>query len=107
MFDKSRGSLKEKKKKTYVDLTTRSGLKKVHANFNVIYNRIDKAYQRDLGNYKIRGGIVGIFAKMCVDSILRNKLFEKGVILFARWPLRYSPDLFRHAGKNYAAPKHR
>ena len=69
-------------KKPYIDLATRSGLKKVHANFNVIYNRIDKAYQRDLGNYKIRGGIVGIFAKMCVDSILRNKLFEKGAILF-------------------------
>lgn len=63
----------------YVDLTTRSGLKKVHTNFNGIYNRIDSAYQKDSGNYKIRGGIVGIFAKMCVDSILRNKLFEKGV----------------------------
>lgn len=64
----------------YLDITTRSGFKKVHTNFNVIYNRIDNAYQKNLGNYKIRGGIVGIFAKMCVDSILRNKLFEKGVL---------------------------
>jgi hypothetical protein len=66
----------------YLDIATRGGLKKVHTNFNVIYNRIDNAYQTNLGNYKIRGGIVGIFAKMCVDSILRNKLFEKGVLLF-------------------------
>ena len=66
----------------YLDITTRSGLKKVHTNFSVIYKRIDDAYQKNLGNYKIRGGIVGIFAKMCVDSILRNKLFEKGVLLF-------------------------
>jgi len=66
----------------YIDLTTRSGLKKVHTNFERIYNRIDNAYQRDLANYKIRGGIVGIFAKMCVDSILRNKLFEKGMFSF-------------------------
>ena len=70
------------KKVLYIDITTRGGLKKVHTNFNVIYNRIDNAYQKNLGNYKIRGGIVGIFAKMCVDSILRNKLFEKGVLFY-------------------------
>ncbi|KAF8962291.1 hypothetical protein BDZ97DRAFT_1120677 [Flammula alnicola] len=62
------------------DLTTRSGLKKVHANFNAIYARIDKVYEKNLNNEKIRGAIVGIFAKMCVDSILRNKLFEKGIL---------------------------
>ncbi|KAF4616500.1 hypothetical protein D9613_008591 [Agrocybe pediades] len=62
------------------DLTTRSGLKKVHANFNDIFNRIDKVYQRNLDNFKFRGAIVGIYTKMCVDSLLRNKLFDKGIL---------------------------
>ena len=61
-----------------LDLSTRSGLKKVHADFNTIYSRIDSFYQRNLSNSKIRGAIVGIYAKMCIDAILRNKLFEKG-----------------------------
>lgn len=60
------------------DMSTRSGLKKVHADFNVIYGRIDSFYQRNLGNTKIRGAIVGVYAKMCIDAILRDKLFNKG-----------------------------
>ena len=35
-------------------------------------------YNNNLDKEKITGGIVGIWAKMCTDSILRNKLFEKG-----------------------------
>ncbi|CAA7268445.1 unnamed protein product [Cyclocybe aegerita] len=62
------------------DLTTRSGLKKVHASFNAIYTRLDKGYEQNIGNDRIRGGIVGIFARMCVDSLLRNKLFDKGIL---------------------------
>ncbi|KAF8962295.1 hypothetical protein BDZ97DRAFT_1663105 [Flammula alnicola] len=62
------------------DLTSRNGLKKVHANFEAIYSKMDRVYETNLEDVKIRGGIVGIFAKMCVDSILRNKLFEKGIL---------------------------
>ncbi|PPQ78318.1 hypothetical protein CVT25_011689 [Psilocybe cyanescens] len=62
------------------DLTSRSGLKKVHANFNPIFARIESVCHKNPQNYKIRGAIVGIFAKMCVDSLLRDKLFEKGVL---------------------------
>ncbi|KDR72536.1 hypothetical protein GALMADRAFT_73678 [Galerina marginata CBS 339.88] len=62
------------------DLTSRSGLKKVHTNFSVIYEKIAKVYQRHPENVKIRGGIVGIFAKMCVDSLLRDKLMDKGIL---------------------------
>jgi hypothetical protein len=60
------------------DLSTRSGLKKVHANFSSIYSKLEKAYELSGENNKIKGGIVGIVAKMCVDSLLRNKLFGKG-----------------------------
>lgn len=30
------------------------------------------------GNERLMGGIVGIWAKMCADSILRDKLFQEG-----------------------------
>ncbi|KAF9480920.1 hypothetical protein BDN70DRAFT_855949 [Pholiota conissans] len=62
------------------DLATRSGLKKVHTNFNMIYARIDNFYEKNLHNDKIRGAIIGIYAKMCVDALLRNKLFDKGIM---------------------------
>ncbi|KAJ6616468.1 hypothetical protein B0H10DRAFT_1949115 [Mycena sp. CBHHK59/15] len=62
------------------DITTRSGLKKVHANFESIYRRLDKAYTRNASNERIKGGIVGIYARMCVDALLRNKLFERGFL---------------------------
>jgi len=60
------------------DLNTRSGLKKVHANFELISRRLDAEFKKNMGNEKIRGGIIGIYAKMCVDSILRDKLFRAG-----------------------------
>lgn len=61
-----------------LDLTTRSGLKKTHVNFEVIQQRLEKAYNANRKNPKITGGIVGIYAKMCLDSILRDKLFKSG-----------------------------
>ena len=36
-------------------------------------------YNNNSNNEKITGGVVGIWAKMSTDSILRNKLFEKGM----------------------------
>jgi len=38
-------------------------------------------YNNNLDKEKITGGIVGIWAKMSTDSILRNKLFEKGKLI--------------------------
>lgn len=61
-----------------LDLTTRSGLKKVYHNFAHIYKRINDTYVAYESNELIRGGIVAIYAKMCVDSILRNMLFHQG-----------------------------
>lgn len=61
-----------------VDLTTRRGLKQVHADFTRIYDRMNAMYNSNLDKEKITGGLVGIWAKMCMDSILMHKLFEKG-----------------------------
>ncbi|KAH0833373.1 hypothetical protein J3R83DRAFT_12474 [Lanmaoa asiatica] len=63
------------------DLTTKSGLKKVYHNFNEIYKRIDDTYVAYEGNQLIQGGIVAIYVKMCVDSILRNMLFHQEGLL--------------------------
>jgi hypothetical protein len=64
--------------KSFIDLTKRSGLKKVHADFSNIYRRLSDVYDNHRENEKITGGVVGIFAKMCAYSLLRDKLFEKG-----------------------------
>ncbi|KAJ7154762.1 hypothetical protein C8R46DRAFT_1005859 [Mycena filopes] len=62
------------------DISTRSGLKRVHANFETIYGRLDRVYAGSRSNVRIQGGIAGIYARMCVDSILRTKLFHKGFL---------------------------
>jgi hypothetical protein len=60
------------------DLSRRSGLKKVHANFNEVYHNINDVYVANIKNEKITGAIIGIYTKMCADAILRDKLFQKG-----------------------------
>ncbi|KAG1741461.1 uncharacterized protein EDB91DRAFT_1130575 [Suillus paluster] len=62
------------------DLSRRSGLKKVHANFNEVYHSLDDVYVANIRNEKITGAIIGIYTKMCADAILRDKLFQKGLV---------------------------
>ncbi|KDR72532.1 hypothetical protein GALMADRAFT_228823 [Galerina marginata CBS 339.88] len=59
------------------NLGTRSGLKRIHANFDEIYSRMEELYRASENDIKIQGAIVGILARMSLDSILRNKIFEK------------------------------
>ncbi|EEB89740.1 hypothetical protein MPER_12130, partial [Moniliophthora perniciosa FA553] len=72
------------------ELTTRSGLRKVHANLEGILARLDQIYESNAGNEKITGGVIGICAKMCADGTLRNKLLERG-FLSKLLPLLDSP----------------
>ncbi|KAF9522739.1 hypothetical protein CPB83DRAFT_864044 [Crepidotus variabilis] len=48
--------------------------------FQNIYDQPNAACQTAGDNWKLEGGIVGIVAKMCIDSLLRDKLFEKGIL---------------------------
>ena len=59
-------------------LDTRSGLKRIHANFPIIQRKLEAAYTKYTDNEKVIGGIAGIWARMCVDSILRDKLVDAG-----------------------------
>ncbi|KAF7980251.1 hypothetical protein HWV62_38985 [Athelia sp. TMB] len=58
------------------DLTSRHGLKKVHRDFDAIHRRLDRLYEKNSTNPKIVGGVIGIWSKMCADSLLRDKLFK-------------------------------
>ncbi|KZT10285.1 uncharacterized protein LAESUDRAFT_721627 [Laetiporus sulphureus 93-53] len=62
------------------DLTKRSGLKKIYLRFNETYNMLDDAYVKNAGNIKVTGGIVGIWAKMSADALLRDKLLKEAFV---------------------------
>lgn len=65
---------------SFTDIKSRGGLKKIHANFDAIYSRIEKLFRScspSRVDY-VRGGIAMILIQMFMDSILRDKLFEKG-----------------------------
>ncbi|KAI5888609.1 uncharacterized protein SCHCODRAFT_02637205 [Schizophyllum commune H4-8] len=57
------------------DLQTRRGLKKAYSDFDRISRRLEDAYEKGSSDWKLAGGIVAIYAKMCSDSLLRNKVF--------------------------------
>ncbi|KAI0765241.1 hypothetical protein C8Q74DRAFT_1205823 [Fomes fomentarius] len=82
------------------DLTTRHGLKKVHANFNEIYRKLNSAYvgAQSRSNERLMGGIIGVWAKMCADAILRDKLFNEGLLSKILPLLEY--DSTRHMALN-------
>ncbi|KAG6833042.1 hypothetical protein H0H87_012053 [Tephrocybe sp. NHM501043] len=90
----------------YLDLTTRSGLKRIHAKFDAIYRKLDKACQRYPENERIIGGVVVIYSKMCVDAILRNKLHERGLLskLLPLVDLNSCRDSERHRKGNNVNP---
>ncbi|GJE93743.1 hypothetical protein PsYK624_099040 [Phanerochaete sordida] len=62
------------------DLDSRSGLKKIHANFEQVQRNLDAAYEKYKTNDKVAGGIVGLYSKMSHDSILRNKIIRSGLM---------------------------
>ncbi|PCH44867.1 hypothetical protein WOLCODRAFT_77377, partial [Wolfiporia cocos MD-104 SS10] len=78
------------------DISQRSGLKKVHLRFDEIFKKLDAAYTQNKENERIIGGIVGIWAKMSADALLRNKLFKAG-LLAKMTPLLDIPAT-RHVG---------
>lgn len=63
------------------DLTTRSGLKMIHADLNNILRRLDTVFRRAerVGSAMVMSGVISIYTKMClVDALLQDKIVEKG-----------------------------
>jgi hypothetical protein len=60
------------------DLTTRSGLRKVYSDFEQLNSRLHAAYNAQGSTWMIKGAVVGIYAKMSVDSVLSSKVFKEG-----------------------------
>ena len=60
------------------DMKTRNGLKHVHADFGRIQAQLVAVYDEYRGDDKVMGGIVGIWARMADDAILRTRLVRAG-----------------------------
>ncbi|KAI1782894.1 hypothetical protein LXA43DRAFT_904680, partial [Ganoderma leucocontextum] len=73
------------------DLGTRRGLRQVHRQFNDIHARLHQAYMsaKDQRFPQLMAGVVGLMVKMNVDVILRQKLFERGILQKVVWLLEY------------------
>ncbi|KAI0701962.1 hypothetical protein BC835DRAFT_1411223 [Cytidiella melzeri] len=80
------------------DLGNRSGLIKIHANFDDIQKNLESAYTKYSENEKVAGGIVGIWAAMCTDSILRNRLFQAGKCLVEKMLPLFDKRSTRYVG---------
>ncbi|RPD52707.1 hypothetical protein L227DRAFT_514423, partial [Lentinus tigrinus ALCF2SS1-6] len=82
------------------DLSTRSGLRKTHSQIDRIYTELDAFYQlgKARNSPQLLAGVVSILVKMCTDSILKEKLFEKGF-------LDMIVDLLEHDLTRYMALK--
>jgi len=63
------------------DVVSRTGLKKIHANFNNIYRKMENEYDQNPDDYRVRAGIVSLWIKMSMDALLLEKLFSKGIFL--------------------------
>lgn len=62
----------------FTDLTSRRGLKKVHQDFDKIFEALDGLYETYNDDDRVVGAVVGIYAKLCADSILGKRLFKQG-----------------------------
>ncbi|KAI1787063.1 hypothetical protein LXA43DRAFT_1064643 [Ganoderma leucocontextum] len=64
------------------DLSTRRGLKRVHKRFKDIYEQLHHVYTsaRQRRFPLVMATIVGLMTKMSADDILREKLFERGLL---------------------------
>ncbi|CDO78082.1 hypothetical protein BN946_scf184702.g3 [Trametes cinnabarina] len=93
------------------DLTTRHALKRAHARFDDIYQRLDAMYSSAgrRGDEKAMGAVVGLMAKMCTDAILRDRLFQKdpsdtpyrpssSCIGYSPWRTATRKDIVRYNG---------
>ncbi|VDC03793.1 unnamed protein product [Peniophora sp. CBMAI 1063] len=64
------------------NLSTRAGLKKIHADFKAIQARLNATYKhfRRRNHYNGMGGLVTIYVTICVgDTILQDRLFDHGL----------------------------
>ncbi|KAH8828003.1 hypothetical protein DL96DRAFT_1464036 [Flagelloscypha sp. PMI_526] len=64
-----------------LDLETRHGLKRVHLKFDAICKELDSIYDANVNNVRITGAVVSVASKMCIDSILRTRLVQKGLLV--------------------------
>ncbi|KAJ3571255.1 hypothetical protein NP233_g3869 [Leucocoprinus birnbaumii] len=62
------------------DLDTNKGLKKVYNDFDSYYGWLESLYNQVHRYPMIQVGVIAIFAKMCKDNLLMDKLIEQGFL---------------------------
>ena len=62
----------------FLDLESRAGLKQIHKTFPEVYQRLRTSYRDNSQHPGVQGIIATIYARMCNDALLRNKLFKEG-----------------------------
>ncbi|KAA1477621.1 hypothetical protein DENSPDRAFT_616560 [Dentipellis sp. KUC8613] len=92
------------------DISSRSGLRKIHRSFDAISNQLNDIYDygRRMGNESLMGTVVAIYAKIGVDAVLRDRIFNEAdflrkVTLILDRPISYHVGLhalcsFTHYG---------
>ena len=67
---------------SYKELTTRRGLKKIHADLDTILIKLDEVFRYAEGlpqDGKLLSAVIAIYTKMCVvDALLQDKLVGRG-----------------------------
>lgn len=62
------------------DINTRSGLKKIHRDFDTIHRMLNTLYAVTYSD-KVAGAVVGIFGKLAEDGILLRRIIkETGIV---------------------------
>ena len=51
---------------------------KAYQEFDEIHRRMERAYEAGSDDWRIAGGIVAIYTKMCTDGLLRRKIHGPG-----------------------------
>ncbi|RPD52147.1 hypothetical protein L227DRAFT_515300, partial [Lentinus tigrinus ALCF2SS1-6] len=81
------------------DLSSRHGLRKAYSQFDRIYTELDAFHQlaKARNSPQLLLEVMSIFIKMCADSILKEKLFERGSFINKLMDL-LDHDLTRYMG---------
>ncbi|KAA1477625.1 hypothetical protein DENSPDRAFT_844797 [Dentipellis sp. KUC8613] len=81
------------------DISSRSGLRKIHRNFDAISSKLNDIYDygRRANNDSLMGTVVAIYAKMSADAVLRDRIFNEADFLQRVMPILDKPTCY-HVG---------
>ncbi|KZT39858.1 hypothetical protein SISSUDRAFT_571681 [Sistotremastrum suecicum HHB10207 ss-3] len=61
-----------------LDMESRSGMKRIHENYPEIMADMSRLYMENEENDYIVNEVIGLIGNMCLDAVLRNKIYRDG-----------------------------